>query len=95
MFSEMLVKFFNRQFRVFEDGIEQTRSNSFTRVNRHHCPPAIRVLEDMMAAFDARYAKAEPLQGGNQLASAHSGQAWHGQTVMRCNPTNSEAKPRS
>ena len=41
---------------------EQPRSNSFARVNRHNCRTAIRVMNKMMAAFDAKQYKTSLLQ---------------------------------
>jgi hypothetical protein len=62
MISQPAFKFFKLNFHVLENFVEQTRSDDFTGMNGNNRSAPVRMLEEMMTAFDAQYDKTSVTQ---------------------------------
>ena len=89
MNSQPAFKFFNLNFHVLENFVEQPRPDDFTGMNRNNGSSSVGMPEKMMAAFDAQNDETRVAQRRQHFTSAKSGQTRHNQTAMRWTPMNS------
>jgi len=79
---------FPGQIAVAQNLCEQTRPDGLAPVNRNNGAPAIRVTEEVMAAFDPNQREALLAQGLNQTFARERSKIAHTATVTRWTPTN-------
>jgi hypothetical protein len=77
------LKLLTIQVAVTKNFGEQSRPNGFARVNWHDCRAAIRVMNKMMAAFDAEQFKASLFQDRQKFLASQAGNRCHAATEMR------------
>ena len=72
-FLQQCAELVGGQLTVSEDLVQQTGADGLTRVRRHNRAPAVLVTQKVMTAFNAKNAKTELFEGGNELITFDAG----------------------